>query len=90
MKRKVVMIKSPKIAADVLTKLDSCGAHFKFKDMSNRLNQVILSGAQTKRSQNLLLYQQVFSANMPDEDPVAWKHPQPKLASSATTATAPP
>ena len=61
------MLKSPRMTDAQLSKLDNSGAHFKFRDMFARLNTVIATGAQNKRSVNLLLYQQVFSANMPEE-----------------------
>ena len=61
------MIRTPRLTDQQIQRLDAVGAHFKFKDMFNRLSQVISSGAQIKRSQTLLLYQQVFSANMPEE-----------------------
>lgn len=61
------MIRTPRLTDQQVQRLDAVGAHFKFKDMFSRLSQVITSGAQTKRSQTLLLYQQVFSANMPEE-----------------------
>ena len=63
------MQRSPKLSEAQLAKLDNLGSHFKFRDMFNRLNNVITAGAQHKRSQNLLLYQQVFSANQPEEEP---------------------
>ena len=58
---------SPRLTQKELAYLDNVGAHFKFKDMSMRLKQLIADNAQTKRSQQLLLYQQVFSANMTDK-----------------------
>ena len=51
------MQRSPKLTEAQMNKLDNLGAHFKFKDMFNRLNNVITAGAQQKRSSNLLLYQ---------------------------------
>ena len=55
------MSESPRLTSKELAYLDNCGAHFKYKDMCSRLKNLINVGAQTKRSQQLLLYQQVFS-----------------------------
>ena len=49
-------MRTPKLTTEQLNELDNIGAHFKFKDMFARLNQVISSSAQNKRSANLLLY----------------------------------
>ena len=32
------ILEMPKVAADVLAKLDNCGVHFKFQDMFARLS----------------------------------------------------
>ena len=61
------MSESPKLTQKELAYLDNCGAHFKFKDMCTRLKNMISTNAQNKRSQQLLLYQQVFSQNMTDK-----------------------
>ena len=42
---------SPRLTQKELAYLDNVGAHFKFKDMSMRLKQLIADNAQTKRSQ---------------------------------------
>lgn len=42
--------KNPKLTEAYIKRIDAIGAHFKFLDMTNRLNQVISSGAQLKRS----------------------------------------
>ena len=60
--------RTPKLTEAQIHKLDALGAHFKFRNMCDRLNQVITSNAQQKRSMNLLMYQQIFSANMPEEN----------------------
>ena len=49
--------KTPKLTEAYIKRLDAVGAHFKFLDMTSRLNQVISSGSQLKRSSNLILYQ---------------------------------
>lgn len=49
-------MKTPKMTEAYLKRIDAVGAHFKFLDMSNRMNQVISSGAQGKRSSNLMVY----------------------------------
>jgi len=46
----MVKAMSPKLTEAQLKKIDAIGAHFKFRDIFNRLNQVISSGAQQKRS----------------------------------------
>ena len=61
------MSESPRLTQKELAYLDNCGAHFKWKDMCARLKNMLATNAQTKRSQQLLLYQQVFSANMTDK-----------------------
>ena len=48
--------KTPKLTEAHIKRIDAVGAHFKFLDMTSRLNQVISAGAQMKRSSNLLLY----------------------------------
>ena len=39
------MLRSPKLTEAQISHLDSTGAHFKFRDMFSRLNQVITAGA---------------------------------------------
>ena len=41
---------SPKLSLQQLLAIDKVGAHFKFKEMCNKLKNVIANGAQEKRS----------------------------------------
>ena len=61
------MTESPKLTAKELAYLDNTGAHFKFKDMQARMKNMQTHNLQGKRSQQLLLYQQVFSQGMAEK-----------------------
>lgn len=55
-----------KLNASVLTydtRIDQVGAHFKFRDLTERLNLLITEKRQEKRSKDLLYYQQYFTQN---------------------------
>ena len=44
-------------------KIDALGSHFKFRDLTNRMNLIINERRQEKRSKDLLNYQAYFTQN---------------------------
>ena len=50
--------------APLVARLDKCGCHFKFHDLTKRLNDVINGKKQEARSEALLAYQNYYSKNM--------------------------
>lgn len=47
--------------------MDAIGAHFKYDDLTDRLNKVVIENRSEKRSHELLMYQAHFSKNDPEQ-----------------------
>lgn len=59
----IILLIKMEVNQEEVTRLDSLGAHFKFRDLSARLRLGLQEHTQEKRSSDLLAYQAYFTQN---------------------------